>query len=151
MMLANGDGLRQRRNLAYQRSWLGFGGECQRGFDFSVPGKVPGVGQVKSTAGWIKTEVSLLGSLQRTGNLMSIAQKERGGVDQRPIAFFGADFKSPQSRFRESVLHRASFVSVVAVRAVTIVRCDQKHARPGPFKTHDIALSQLAAIQTDII
>ena len=82
---------------------------------------------------------------------MRVAQVKARGVNQRPIAVFGGDFKTPEGRFREGVLDGAAFVGVVAVGAKSVIRSDQQNARSGSFETHDVAVTELAAIQTDIV
>ena len=82
---------------------------------------------------------------------MCVAQIKTRGVDQRTIAVFGSDFKTPQRRFRKSVFHGAALVGIVAIGAKGVIRSRQQHAWPGSFKTHDVAIAELAAIQTDIV
>src|SRR6266850_454696 len=150
MMLAHGDRLGIRRYLP--QHWTRFfAGEGKRRFDFSVLRKVFRVSEIESAASWIQTEDSLLQTLQRVRNLMRVAQVKGGGVDQRPAAFFGRNFKSPQRRFGKSVFDRAAFVGVVAVRTKAVVRCYQQNAGPGAFEAHDVTLAKLASIQTDIV
>src|SRR5882672_11433402 len=108
MMLAHGDRPGIRRYLPQHWSRF-FAGEGKPRFDFSVLRKVFGVTEIESAASWIQTEDSLLQTLQRVRNLMRVTQVKGGGVNQRPTAFFGSNFKSPQRRFSKGVFDCAAF------------------------------------------
>ena len=82
---------------------------------------------------------------------MEIAKIKRGRIDQGAITFLCGDFKSPQSRFSKRVFDSTPLISVVAVGAIALVRYDQQNARAGPLEAHDVALTKLSSIQTDII
>src|SRR5712691_9514711 len=82
---------------------------------------------------------------------MNVAQIESSGVNQRAIAFFGGDFKSPQRRFGECVPDGATLVGIIAVRAKRLVRSDQQNLRADALETHDMTLSKLAAVQTKVV
>src|SRR5436309_4249167 len=125
-MLANRDRLGHRSYRSHQRAGLAFGDERQRGLDFSVLWKVFSVGQIKSAACRIQTELTLLVALQRTRDSMNVAQIKSSRINQRAIAFFRRNFKSPNDGFRESVLNRAALVSIVTVRAKRFVRSNQR-------------------------
>src|SRR5712692_13704 len=82
---------------------------------------------------------------------MSITQIKSCRIDERMPTLFRPHFKSPKRRFCESVFDRAPLISVVAVGAKRIVRCDQQNARPGALKANNVALAKLTSIQTDVI
>ncbi len=82
---------------------------------------------------------------------MRVTQIKRRRIDQRASSFFRRDFKAPQSRFSESVSDRAPLISVVTVGAERVVRCYQKDAGTGALEAHDVALTKLAPIKTEVI
>src|SRR5215470_13392056 len=71
---------RHRHNLPDKLAcW--FAGEGQGGFNFSILREVLGVWQIKGTARGIQTIGALLVSLQRTWNLVNVAEKEVGRIN----------------------------------------------------------------------
>lgn len=82
---------------------------------------------------------------------MNVAQKEVGGVDEYSIAFFGCDFKSPKSRFSERFFYRESLVLVVRRGAEIVVRSDEQDTWSNSIETHDCAVAELSAIETDVV
>ena len=82
---------------------------------------------------------------------MKVAQVERCCIYQRAIAFFGGDFKSPQDGFCERIFYRASFISTFAFGAEAFVRSNQQNAGASTLESHDVMLSELTSIQTEVI
>src|SRR5437867_43247 len=82
---------------------------------------------------------------------MHVTQIEIRGIDQRAVTIFSSDFKSPERRFSKRILDRSPLVTVVAVRAEFLVRRYQQNLRTRALESHDVALSQLPSIQTDIV
>src|ERR1044072_3439686 len=150
-MLADSDRIGDRRNRSNQRPVFALSREGQGRFDFSVLRKIFGAGQIESRARGVQPKLPLLHSLERPGNAVHVAEIKVGGIDQRAIAFFGADFKSTHGRFGESILHRASLVGVVALSAISLVRSYEQNTRADAFEADDVLLANLTSVQANIV
>ena len=82
---------------------------------------------------------------------MNVTQIKRGRIHQDAIAFFGAHLETPQRRFSECVFHGPPLIGVIAVSAECVVLSDQQNARTRAFEAHDIGLTKLPSIQTNVI
>src|SRR5438067_2399375 len=73
-MFANRNCLRIRRNGSHEGAGFAFSREGQSRFDFRVLRKVLRVPEIESAARSVNAELSLLSTLQRSGNSVDITQ-----------------------------------------------------------------------------
>ena len=52
---------------------------------------------------------------------MHVAKVEISRIDESMTAFFSTHFKPPERRFCKSIFHRAAFVHIATVGAVTFI------------------------------
>src|SRR5688572_26803585 len=148
--LAHGDRLGHRDDLPYKSS-RGVASERERRFNFRVLREVLRVRQVKRAATRIEPIRALLSALQGRRHFVNVAQIKIGRVHKHASALLGCDFETPQRGFSKRVFHRKPFIRVIAVRAKTIIRRDEQHAWSTAIETHDRAVAELTAIESDVV